>query len=449
MNSSLKDDIEVQNVPVPSQIPKPVDLSGLPSHILRSSAIETLTRQNEELLARLSVAIRRLAQTEELLNQAQQRQTVIEHKLRVSQDEALILKEKDTLFANRTRDLEDQCDTLRDQLSQMESQYAELYSTSRERSASFTSSISQLGRRLTRYQKYRSKIQKITAQMQSYQSTLTHKLTEQEAITREVQRKLGAAADRLQFIAKENEKNQKQLIESYEAQLTEKQDRLIQLTKEAELLAERVQTLENEHQMRLEAENQLIAERRQRELIQERLQNKQNQFDIQMAEIRAELKSSTIENHRLSQDLEKSQNTLSQLNNENASLKEQVETLQLLWQDQQKLIEKETVKTAALQKLNQDLSSSVNSQRREIAQLQRQIEEQQLMTQKKIQMAQTEISLIGQSQDHSPTRELGRVDTLLAEIQSGFNRQLPTDILSSEDEKSRSVPSSTADSLGR
>ena len=59
MSQNFFEEAALMNIPTPNQIPVPLDLSELPDHILRSGAVEALTNQNEDLMARLSVVLRK------------------------------------------------------------------------------------------------------------------------------------------------------------------------------------------------------------------------------------------------------------------------------------------------------------------------------------------------------------------------------------------------------
>ncbi len=96
----------VGQIPLPDELPKRNDFSHLPKEILKSSTVENLISQNEDLMARLKVSLRRLS----LLENENQRLIDDANKARIAQssvaDQVLVFKEKDSLWRQKVDQLE-------------------------------------------------------------------------------------------------------------------------------------------------------------------------------------------------------------------------------------------------------------------------------------------------------------------------------------------------------
>ena len=68
----------LSHIPVPSQLPTALELDQLPDHVLRSGAVEALIQQNDDLMARLRVTLRRISVYEERLHRSEsERQEIL------------------------------------------------------------------------------------------------------------------------------------------------------------------------------------------------------------------------------------------------------------------------------------------------------------------------------------------------------------------------------------
>jgi predicted nucleic acid-binding Zn-ribbon protein len=119
-------------VPTPDQVPKPVNLKHLPESILKSGAVNTLIQQNEDLLSRLSIHLRRYAKLEEELEARSQEI----HRLTANEshwkDQVLIVERKAELIEERTKDTRTENENLRRDVQLLETRYSELYARSKE-----------------------------------------------------------------------------------------------------------------------------------------------------------------------------------------------------------------------------------------------------------------------------------------------------------------------------
>src|SRR5262245_56948023 len=107
---------ETPSIPLPDEIPPPPDLSHLPKDVLHSSTVETLLTQNQDLMARLAVNIRRCAEMEENALLMEQKFEALRFEKQVATDQVQVFKEKEKLQKAQGLDTETQLIETKNQL---------------------------------------------------------------------------------------------------------------------------------------------------------------------------------------------------------------------------------------------------------------------------------------------------------------------------------------------
>ncbi|MCB9026807.1 MAG: hypothetical protein H6625_10850 [Bdellovibrionaceae bacterium] len=148
-------------------MPTPNDFSQWPIEIARSKAIEALIQQNDDLMARLSVQLRRISTIEVQLNQSRQEKEALNYQYENLKDQLLILKQKAQALSQRKDNSEGVVKALRDQAKRLgenlqvsEIRYAELYQTHEDKQKQLLNRIDQHARRVRRFLNYRERIKK-------------------------------------------------------------------------------------------------------------------------------------------------------------------------------------------------------------------------------------------------------------------------------------------------
>lgn len=425
MTSGIMDEIEVANVPTPNQIPTAIDLSQLPAHVLRSGAVEALANQNEDLVARLSVALRRTALLENQIAELENQQSTLAHQLSIAQDQALVLQEKDRRVMEKIQTQDGILREATNQLQLLELQYTELYATSRERQ-----------RHLSRHVKYRRKIKQGVLGLKRKLNQILIQQKREEETSREMKTRLGEAAARIMQISKDAEANQRQLVENYEKTLKEVRDRVMELERQNSAFADKTKDYEILFDKSVALENQKILSDRRFEEYKAAKEGELQALQTENCELRSLNRNHIMEGEVLKRELAETRAAGAAQHEQIKKLIDQVETLQLLWQDGQTQQEKTQGKNQALQKLNQQLSTTVNQQRHEIQSLKHRLETEALATTERIKEIKGHLQMIGQEgvafietgdrdAEEGSTQVISRIDTLIAEIQSGFRRQTP------------------------
>jgi len=409
---------ETPNIPIPTQLPEVPDLTGLPSHILRSGAVETLIQQNEDLMSRLTVALRRNSQMEGSTQDVEKINKILTHKLDVLEDKIQILKQKDQLVTQKYSKIDTEIDKYKEKIRLLETQFAEVYSTAKERQVLWLGKIEIFSTRLRRFVKYRAKIQAVSERIRSQFlhlqeecSRLQNELDVEKVRTQDLKSNLGRTTEYIQIQARDFDTNTKNLVKSYESRV-EESAREIQIlqTKNAELLKQTFD-LERAHSQVIELENTNIRLQRTYEELKSQNDQEVSALQREVADLRLKYKSQILENENLNREMADTKTSMKMTKDENKRMEDQVETLQVLWKDSQSQIEKLTEKVQNLQKLNQQLSQTVNQYRKTNERLQA---EQQLSSKaftdegSKLKTLEPEL--------------MNKIDGLLDELQTGFSK---------------------------
>ncbi|MGE0764816.1 MAG: hypothetical protein AB7N80_16200, partial [Bdellovibrionales bacterium] len=303
-----------------------------------------------------------------------------------------------------------------------------------------TEQIENLGTRLERFLRYRRRIVKAARQTKLKLQNLQIRWHREEETSRELKNRLGEAATRIQNMAKQANQNQKQLVENYESSLKELRDQTQKLENENRAYAQKTDDYQALFEKTVAFENRLIHEQRQFSEYRQNSEKELALLQIEISDLRTQHKTSLIEVENLQKNYADVVAERQTLKEQNTKFIDQVETLQLLWQDSQTQIEKTNNKNAALQSLNQQLSTNLQQQRHEIAQLKAQLEAQSVSTSERMKEIKGQLQMMGRSaqlnfiegdpatgspEEATSSRVLSKIDTLIAEIQSGFKRQLP------------------------
>ncbi len=93
--------MDVSQIPLPDQQPAKLDISQFPFEILQSQAVADLVSQNEDLMARLSINLKRNAEMESRLLQEAQKLRDTQRRFTLLNDQVLILKEKNRTISEK------------------------------------------------------------------------------------------------------------------------------------------------------------------------------------------------------------------------------------------------------------------------------------------------------------------------------------------------------------
>jgi len=355
----------VKNIPLPNQLPAGVNFRDLPPTALKSSTLESLISQNEDLMARLSVALRKANMLEEKTAILEKDNQSYEAKFQTLKEQYLVLHEKDRLFSSRSQQLLTENGNVKAHQQKLEKVYSELYVQAQG-----------LQRRLQHLERYRSRVKKASAGIQAR----AKKLPALESEYAQVRKTM--AASHQQTVT-----SHQQTVNSYEAKLSE-------VRKELDNFRGKAGERDTIFEQKMKLENQLVYEQRQSKMIQEDLSMEVARLGDETASLRMQLKESLLIQESQRQEIADLTTDMPALKDQNQALLEQVESLQALWAHKQRELEQLEEKNGSLQKLNQSLSVNLNQQRKEYATLQTETDAERFSLTDKIKILEDEIQML-------------------------------------------------------
>lgn len=377
----------VKGIPLPTQLPKGVDFSEIPMAALKSSTLESLLSQNEDLMARLAVALRKVHELEENAVAQEQDKKSLQTRLATLKEQYLILSEKDKSATERSLKQYQENVTLKTQGEKIETLYAELYAQARALQARVVR-LERYRRRIKRimprYQKDSKRIALLEREVSEHKSRL---IDQAVALREENVAKVSALENKLETVKREMSAEHMRTINAYEVKLAE-------ALSEIQALKPRALDRDQIYEKHLQLENQRIFDQRQFE--QSRADNDLliTRLKQETASLRQELKDALVDREAQLTEVTRLTAEVPHLQERNQNLLEQVESLQALWNQKQREIEQMEEKNKSLQKLNQSLSITLNQQRKEIHQLKVELDTARLTHDDQVKNLQTEIQLI-------------------------------------------------------
>ncbi len=404
-------------------MPEKPNLDGLPTSILRSGAVEALLNQNDDLMARLSVALRRSSQMEEELQEIEKQRRIWDHQAEVLRDKLMLVQEKERLHQQRDKKFEDEINHLREELRISETRYVELYSTSKDRTKTLLDRIEGHARRLSRLLKYRDRVRGASKKLKHQRLHLRQQmsavqllLAQQDVRCEDLQRRVDELTGYIQNQGHIYGQEKASLIEIYESKLAEAKKQSDESQNRIQNYQVQLETFESTMDENTILKNKLIAEQRSREEAIQRLNESVSTLQSQLSNVSSQSKGQVVLIDRQTTELADLKGQVAALENEKRRLLDQIETVQILWTDSQKQIEQKNSRIESLQKLNQQLSISLNQFRKDNEQAKAQLQNVGFIAQNRLE------ALKGQFVQAHLEPELGqRIEGILAEMQSGLS----------------------------
>jgi len=346
----------VENIPLPDEMPTAFNYSHLPKEILKSSSVESLISQNEDLSTRLKVALRRLA----LFENENQKLSDDAQRARLSQtavaDQVLIYKEKDGLWKSKLQQAEKQKEV------------------QTEKATALAAKVQKLEMEVERYHKYhdriKTQVKPYIHQLKEYSRGLEEK---NQQLSRESSRSDAQLSD-LRFQITEvtkasrmqielHEKKSQELIQFYEQQIENQVSEITHLNSMNQELEIKSIRLNKALEKQDELENQVVEIMRSKEEIKARLEQEVLRLQDKTSELSRSNKRLEIEHADLQELAISNETQIKTLQKEKQDLNEQLDSLRYMWNA--KVEETEKLKSAiqSLERLNVDLSQKVNELR--------------------------------------------------------------------------------------
>ncbi len=360
----------------PDQLPDPIDLADLPESILQSSAMEAVIQQNEDLMARLTVSLRRISFLEEKVKESTAESQTYKDRHENLKDQILILKEqtkrlthKNAGVANERARRDQEIAELKEQIRVLEVRYAELFQTNRSAKQKFDDELTSYEKIVNRFRKYRQNIKITLPKFRREFDALKSRLTQQEALVAGLRQNLNETTEYITEQGQNHKREIRDLTESFEAKIKDLNGENEMLMEQNRVLGERLKEFDRLQTDRYRLENELVVANRREQESREQFETELHETQALLGKYRSESKQLAVELQEKISQIEDYKKQNDHLRETQEALNEQVESLQALWSEKQAKVENLTEQKASLQRLNQELSVACNKQRIEIREL--------------------------------------------------------------------------------
>lgn len=400
--SMINDDDQTSvPVPLPTEVPPPPNLSQLPAHILHSGTVETLIGQNEDLMVRLKVNIRRngvleqrILQQEQILEEIKQINASLVAQVQVLQEKERLLRDRASGFDARHEEMQDEILLLKTKLEAAEERRDELHAGLEFESA------------------YRRRVRKWVRpyinELRGQTEFLDQQLNSREAALGDLRARFQDTIVQLQGIHRKHTEERTQLIEQYEARQKALQADFDKAQTELKFLREKSTRMDEAMAAKAATENKNVFLERRLKDLEASLGAELKTFQEQASSFRIEAKNLAAELASTCQDLNVMRKERDEVRAENARLQDQFESLQSVWAETQKKLEASRLQQDALNKLNQELSRQLKEERKRKASAVAGVATEPA--------PEAEIAPASKATN----QKLEKIETLLAEIESGF-----------------------------
>lgn len=343
-----------QAVPTPDEIPAAMsNLSDIPLEIKRSATVEALISQNDDMIARLKVSLRRLAQLENENDRLRQIHRVLETKNSALTDRDRVWEEKESLWQTKERSLEEKIQDFRTRLPEYESLFekVERYKKYHER---IKTQVKPFVQQLKTYaDSLMLEIQKLNAELAAREAQIQSLRQDKTELQSELEKNRNQAESRQELLVNHYERLQAQALQEV---------RELQIT--IGKLELRAQAFDEVRAREDELTNVIVGLRRQKEDQYRDHTERENDLRAELAQIRSEL--TTLKEAQMDQtrNFEAANGEKNRLINLNQQLEEQLGSLRYLWNTKSDELEKNRASLAALERLNADLSRQLTDLRR-------------------------------------------------------------------------------------
>ncbi|ASD63629.1 hypothetical protein [Bdellovibrio bacteriovorus] len=348
----------VGNIPLPDELPRQNDFSHLPKEILKSSTVENLISQNEDLMARLKVTLRRLS----LLETENQKFSEEANKARLSQssvtDQILVWKEKDNLWRQKVDQLEREKEIQAEKLRAL------------------TEKTQNMATELARHEKYheriKTQVKPYISELKEYSRTQDLRLQEleqsashKEAQLRDLRHQIIEVTKNSRYQVEASEKKAQEMVHFYEEQierLTREVAQLHQIQEELEVKSIKLHSaLERQDTL----ENEVVTLRRSKEELKDRYEQEISRQQERISELTRQNQKLGVEHADLQIRVVEDQEKIQRLEKDHYQAQEQLESLRYMWTAKNEENEKLKVAAAALERLNLELSQKLNELRKQ------------------------------------------------------------------------------------
>lgn len=351
-NSNLGDK-SILEINPPDELPKAINYSEIPKDFLKSSTVESLISQNDDLMARLKVTLRRLALIEKENSKLQD----IARKAKESQllisDQLMILKEKDNSWMKKIRQAEKEKEV------------------AQEKTSSYETHLLKQKSEIERYKKYhdriKTQIKPYVAQLKEYaknlESSNKFQLEQLEGQEIEIQNLRNQISDLTQVCRQDKEQystKTQEMVDYYEGHIQKMNEELKELKEHCQELHTKSIKLNKTLEQNDLLENELIQAERLKEELKERLEKDNENLRIRLLDSTKAITYRDMELSDLKARAVSDEKLIKEQQSKLESLTEQMESLRYMWSAKNEENEKLRAAITSLEKINVGLSEKLN-----------------------------------------------------------------------------------------
>jgi chromosome segregation ATPase len=390
------------SVPLPIEIPPVPNLSQLPSEVLHSGTVETLIAHNEDLIARLKVNLRRNALLEQQILGLEKQINELRSLNETLEDQVHIVRERDRVIAQKNTNTTDKINALTDEMEFLRRQLQE----SQAAAASQKSRLETYTRRIRKWVRPGlNKLQKANLQNREFihhTELLRRDLAQRDIEVGELSRQVAELRSFQRERERNFQKDQGQLVEKYESAMAEIRKENEELSLKLSFYRDRSSLLDEMTKRQINSENAAVQAERRAQDLENMIQTKVKDLELTSEEAKRDARNLKSQVEILRDELRKSREEKERLETENDRLKDQLDSLQILWNESRKNIESFELKVEALNQINQELSQRLKEQRTQA--------ENEVLN----------LNSIDKTSDTPTESTFRKIDSLLASIESGF-----------------------------
>jgi chromosome segregation ATPase len=330
-----------------------LDFIEIPRDLRKSSTVESLLQQNEDLMARLKVTIRRLSLLEDENKALVDKINESDRNYSAISDQMLIWKEKEKVWKARLDKAEEALRQFQDRFPnyiKMEAQ-VERYQRYKERVQSV-------------FKPYIAKLKEQILTMQTEAEGLRQAMDQKDAQLTLFSNQLAFKKEELKEKVQFYELNQLDLVSHFENKKAELVAMMDEMKKEKIELQHKVRALDASLERQDELENTIIQLKRSKEESLAEIQTELSTLKNQNRDLRQVSVEKELKNNDLTEIKAQLENKLMNESSRREELEEQLTSLRYMWSQQSEDNKKLEVSVASLEKLNSDLSSRLNELRK-------------------------------------------------------------------------------------
>lgn len=362
MSASSPDEFEVKKISLPNELPPAPNLSTLTAADRNSPTVDFLLAQNEDLMARLKVQIKKAAAHETELNSLQEKLKLALASRNSLKDRLSIWTEKEKAWKSELSDVEQKLESSAEQLSLLSLQnqsYAETLQTIDQKWQAERQEFRSALLRLTSFRRrIRSWLYPAHRKLQDDNYAFYKKIENLSERLREKTVAFEELTEKFQRQVSQLEEQNRALLQSKDSITGSLQTEVSQLQTQLSEVRSRAKTLQIQADRTDKLENELILEKRSRDRLVETYQAQIEGLQVEKlrleqltSELHFKMESSAAEYKR---NLETS--FLQEQRIQTTAL--QLEKIRKMWIESQDLLNAEIAKNRDLEKINESLSKT-------------------------------------------------------------------------------------------